>query len=375
MARQLARCRPRAPRAAKLAGQLAQPLEALAAARPISSGRSSSERPARAEPLDQPARNTSAGSASRSARGRPVQLDEALDPFARLGRHLRRLGGGRQADDEVELAPARDLDHAREVDLAQLDRRARERAHDGRGVLRIDQQPHPGEHVAHLGPLQERPPVVLGTGARRPADRWRRRRRSSRRARSKDTRGGGRAQPAAARPGRLTAARLRSVGGRDRLGHSAADRRAGRRRRRRRSRPHAACAPTSVEPRAHDFAAASATTAACRSNGELPPLEAVDRPAWIAANLQTMRPLLAPLTRPPRRAARAAGRAAALGLRAPARRAGRRADGDALPARARPVRPRAARRPVPPRLLLLAPNLAQAAAQPRRGPRRAACCG
>jgi coenzyme F420 biosynthesis associated uncharacterized protein len=28
---------------------------------------------------------------------------------------------------------------------------------------------------------------------------------------------------------------------------------------------------------------------------ELPPLEVVDRPAWIAANLQTMRPLLAPL--------------------------------------------------------------------------------
>ena len=31
-------------------------------------------------------------------------------------------------------------------------------------------------------------------------------------------------------------------------------------------------------------------------HGELPPLETVDRSAWIAANLKTMRPLLAPLT-------------------------------------------------------------------------------
>ena len=36
-----------------------------------------------------------------------MQLDEALDAFARLGRHLRRLGGGGETDDEVELAPAR----------------------------------------------------------------------------------------------------------------------------------------------------------------------------------------------------------------------------------------------------------------------------
>ena len=37
--------------------------------------------------------------------GAAVQLDEALDAFARLGRHLRRLGGGGEAEDEVELAP------------------------------------------------------------------------------------------------------------------------------------------------------------------------------------------------------------------------------------------------------------------------------
>jgi uncharacterized protein (DUF2342 family) len=35
-------------------------------------------------------------------------------------------------------------------------------------------------------------------------------------------------------------------------------------------------------------------------SGELPALELVDRPGWIAANLRTMRPLLAPLTEPMR---------------------------------------------------------------------------
>ena len=67
-----------------------------------------------------------------------------------------RLDRGGEPRDQVELAPARDLDHAREVDLAQLDRRAGERAHDRGGVLRIDEQAHPGEHVAHLGALEER---------------------------------------------------------------------------------------------------------------------------------------------------------------------------------------------------------------------------
>ena len=41
------------------------------------------------------------------------------------------------ADDHVELAPPRDLDAAREVDGAQLDRRARERAHDRAGVAGV----------------------------------------------------------------------------------------------------------------------------------------------------------------------------------------------------------------------------------------------
>ena len=48
---------------------------------------------------------------------------------------------------------------------------------------------------------------------------------------------------------------------------------------------------------------------ACELATQLPPLEVVDRPAWIAANLRTMRPLLEPLTE--RMASDAAGRSPA----------------------------------------------------------------
>ncbi len=51
-----------------------------------------------------------------------------------------------------------------------------------------------------------------------------------------------------------------------------------------------------VEPRAHDFAARVSAYSGLPLNGELPALELVDRPSWIAANLQTMRPMLAPLS-------------------------------------------------------------------------------
>ncbi len=91
--------------------------------------------------------------ASSAARRRAVQLQEALNPRPRLRRHLRRLERRAQRGDHVELAPPGDLDHAREIDLAQLDRRARQRAHDRRGVARIGQQPRPGDHVAHLRAL------------------------------------------------------------------------------------------------------------------------------------------------------------------------------------------------------------------------------
>jgi coenzyme F420 biosynthesis associated uncharacterized protein len=52
----------------------------------------------------------------------------------------------------------------------------------------------------------------------------------------------------------------------------------------------------SVEPLARDFARRVSAYSGLELPPELPPLEVVDRPAWIAANLRTMRPLLTTLT-------------------------------------------------------------------------------
>jgi uncharacterized protein (DUF2342 family) len=54
----------------------------------------------------------------------------------------------------------------------------------------------------------------------------------------------------------------------------------------------------SVEPLVREFAGKVAAYSGLELGGELPALELVDRPGWIAANLRTMRPLLAPLTEP-----------------------------------------------------------------------------
>jgi coenzyme F420 biosynthesis associated uncharacterized protein len=54
---------------------------------------------------------------------------------------------------------------------------------------------------------------------------------------------------------------------------------------------------SAVQPRAHDFARRVSEYSGLPLSGELPPLEAVDRGAWIAANLRTMRPLLGGLSR------------------------------------------------------------------------------
>jgi coenzyme F420 biosynthesis associated uncharacterized protein len=59
---------------------------------------------------------------------------------------------------------------------------------------------------------------------------------------------------------------------------------------------YAGLSTDTVEPLARDFAARVSSYSLLETTGELPPLEFVDRPAWIAANLQTMRPLLTPLT-------------------------------------------------------------------------------
>jgi uncharacterized protein (DUF2342 family) len=52
----------------------------------------------------------------------------------------------------------------------------------------------------------------------------------------------------------------------------------------------------SVEPLAYDFARRVSAYSGLELPAELPALEAVDRPGWIAANLKSMRPLLETLT-------------------------------------------------------------------------------
>ena len=135
------------------------------------------------------ARRAARSGVRRTRRARRLSSSAAALRCSSTKRWMRsRASGGTCGDsvaaarpsDEVDLAPpARDLDDARELDLAQLDGRSRQRAHDRGGVLRIDEQPQPGEHVAHLGALQKPTP-----GSRRPAARslWRRTGPASRRA-------------------------------------------------------------------------------------------------------------------------------------------------------------------------------------------------
>jgi coenzyme F420 biosynthesis associated uncharacterized protein len=62
------------------------------------------------------------------------------------------------------------------------------------------------------------------------------------------------------------------------------------------SPPRGGVRADSIEPLAQDFAARVSAYTGLELPAELPPLEVVDRPAWIAANLKTMKPLLDPLT-------------------------------------------------------------------------------
>jgi coenzyme F420 biosynthesis associated uncharacterized protein len=116
-----------------------------------------------------------------------------------------------------------------------------------------------------------------------------------------------------------------------------------------------------VEPLARDFAQRVGSYSGLELPAELPPLEAVDRPEWIAANLQSMRPMLAPLTE--RLGAEGGFMAGPL----------RSASGLAMGAQVGALTGMLSQRvlgqydlalldaSVRPRLLLLAPNLAQAA--------------
>ena len=267
-----------------------------------------------------------------------------------------RASGGTCGDSLAAVSPRRGpacagahLDHPRQVDLAQLDRRPRERAHDRRRVLWIDEQAHPGEHVAHLGSLQERRPAALLA----------RRARRATRARSGAGTTQGYGVPAERRPARPSGsalAGLRSWCGRDRLGRGPADRRADRRLAalRGRARRLGRAARARLRPPGERLQRPEPPA-------ELPALEAVDRPAWIAANLSTMRPLLAPLTE---RIGDGSGP-----LAGPLRSA----SGFLLGAQVGALTGMLSQRvlgqydlalldaSVPPRLLLLAPNLAQAA--------------
>jgi coenzyme F420 biosynthesis associated uncharacterized protein len=127
------------------------------------------------------------------------------------------------------------------------------------------------------------------------------------------------------------------------------------------SPPYGGVRSASVEPLAYDFARRVSAYSGLPLPAELPPLELVDRSEWIAANLKSMRPLLARLTD---RLGEDGG-----GLASPFRAA----SGFLLGAQVGAVTGMLSQRvlgqydlalldsDVPPRLLLLAPNLAQAA--------------
>jgi putative hydrolase len=64
------------------------------------------------------------------------------------------------------------------------------------------------------------------------------------------------------------------------------------------SPPFGGVRAASVEPLAREFAGRVGAYSGLQISRDLPVLELVDRPGWIAANLRTMQPMLAPLTEP-----------------------------------------------------------------------------
>lgn len=127
------------------------------------------------------------------------------------------------------------------------------------------------------------------------------------------------------------------------------------------SPPFGGVRSASVEPLVREFAGRVGTYSGLAISSELPPLELVDRPGWIAANLKTMQPMLAPLTAPME-----SGKGPLAGPL-------RSASGLLLGAQVGALTGVLSQRVLgqydlalldsgaPPRLLLLAPNLAQAA--------------
>jgi coenzyme F420 biosynthesis associated uncharacterized protein len=131
------------------------------------------------------------------------------------------------------------------------------------------------------------------------------------------------------------------------------------------SPPYGGVRAAAVEPLARDFAQRVSAYSGLGLPAELPPIEAVDRPSWIAANLKTMQPLLATLT--DRMDGEAASFAGPLG--GPLRSAAGLMLGAQVGALTGMLSQRVLGQydlalldsSAPPRLLLLAPNLAQAA--------------
>ncbi len=127
------------------------------------------------------------------------------------------------------------------------------------------------------------------------------------------------------------------------------------------SPPNGGVRAASVEPLANDFARRVSAYSGLQAPAELPAVEAVDRSAWIAANLKSMRPLLAPFTE---RIGDGTGP-----LSGPLRSASGFMFGAQLGAMTGVLSQRVLGQydialldaSAPPRLLLLAPNLAQAA--------------
>jgi uncharacterized protein (DUF2342 family) len=127
------------------------------------------------------------------------------------------------------------------------------------------------------------------------------------------------------------------------------------------SPPFGGVRSASVEPLVREFAGKVGTYSGLRSSAELPSLELVDRQGWIAANLKSMRPMLAPITEQ------------MAGGKGPLAGPLRSASGLVLGAQVGALTGMLSQRvlgqydlalldaSVKPRLLLLAPNLAQAA--------------
>ena len=100
-------------------------------------------------------------------RGGGVELEEGLDPLARLGLELGAVEGRLAGGDHVLLAAPGDRRQPRQVARAQLDRRPGQRPRRRGRVVGVGEDAQPGDRVAHLGPLEQRrrPGEVEGDAA------------------------------------------------------------------------------------------------------------------------------------------------------------------------------------------------------------------